>query len=154
MVALVESGFDTLHELSTWSPRSQGYAQITTLMNTCEPVNDSNYQDLLKIIRNSFAQLALLNYPFPANGFPANTVKVASGIVYDAPRDVDALHDVVAFYYGTDKDDCIDIEDPIINCADPTGCYNGTRGVAWDFQLCWEYLPGKFLELESRFHFI
>ena len=142
---LVKSAYDTLNELRQYGP--QGYSAISDMMHTCQQVSPHNFEDLQKITRNAFGQLSLHNYPFSYHGFPANVVEKSAQMVYDASTPTEGLYDVVAFYYGLQEDDCIDLVAIPSECADQTGCMNGTQGMAWDFQLCWEVLSGMMLNL-------
>jgi len=138
VVESVRTGWDYLNELQQYGP--QGYASISRMMHTCQPVDSDNFEDLQKIVRTPFAQLSLSNYPFPYNGYQANVVAQAANIINDAKDEVDGLYKIALFYYKLDDGDCIDLEEIPSECADQTGCMPGLRGLAWDFQLCWEVL--------------
>ena len=146
----VRTDWDYLNELQQYGP--QGYASISRMMHTCQPVNSVNFENLQKIIRTPFAQLSLKNYPFPYNGYPGNVVAQAANIFNNAKDEVDGLYKVALFYYKLDDGDCIDLEKITSECADQTGCMSGLRGLAWDFQLCWELLSGGILlKLDGNF---
>ena len=60
-----------------------GFQELTTKFKTCKPLKDKNdVLHLLGWIRNSFSNLAMFDYPYPATFFstlPANPVKVSLG---------------------------------------------------------------------------
>jgi dipeptidyl-peptidase-2 len=93
-------------------------------------------------VENAFATFAMLDYPYAADGLPANpaaaacaaaeadyaanndaimALRAAMNVVYNASAAPVACHDITAEFYP---------------CADPTGCGTGPNALSWDWQTC------------------
>jgi dipeptidyl-peptidase-2 len=122
-----------------------GLEHITKSFQLCRTLTKDKVEHLLGWVRNSFAQLAMVDYPYPASflaPLPAYPMKVSCSYLLDN-REGDVMRGLAMavglFYNGTGGNlTCYDIEKEFIECADPTGCGVGPDAMAWDFQACTE----------------
>lgn len=155
-VKRVKQGFT-----DTASLADQGkYSEITKQFHTCQKITRSNLDHLYGWVRNSFTNLAMMNYPYPSDllaPLPGYPVNAACKEINDAPNAINGLAlGAGIFYNGTEASSnslaCFDIEKEYIYCADPTGCGLGNDALAWDYQACTEIiLPGGSTNVTDMF---
>nr|XP_002127477.1 dipeptidyl peptidase 2 [Ciona intestinalis] len=132
------------------------YDVISKGFKTCSQVKSSSLMHLYGWVRNSFTQLAMANYPYPANFFgplPAFPVNVACEKMLKANTAIEGMLEATSLLYnGTGDKDCFDIYEEYIECSDPTGCSLGLAARSWDYQGCTEIvLPGGSTNITDMF---
>ncbi|XP_041369046.1 dipeptidyl peptidase 2-like [Gigantopelta aegis] len=137
----IRAAFQKMNDLA--SEGTRGLEEISRLFNLCKPVtNLPSYKHLQGWIRNSFANMAMFNYPYavPLFNLPANPLNVVCKLVLMAPSVIAGLASAAGLYYnGTHGTlPCFDIYKEYVQCADPTGCGLGPNAKAYDYQACTE----------------
>ena len=136
----VKDAFFRMQALVKMGPK--GLASISKSFNLCSPMkSDSDYAQLIGWIRNSFAQLAMMDYPYPTNfisPLPGWPVKKSCQLLLGASDPIGGLAKASKLVYGTHT--CTDMWKEYVACADPTGCGLGFNSYAWDYQACTEVL--------------
>nr|CAB3239873.1 dipeptidyl peptidase 2 [Phallusia mammillata] len=139
------------------------FTEITAAFHTCEPVTSETLDHLYEWIRNSFTDLAMMNYPYPSDflaPLPGHPVKAACEMITSAPTAIEGLAAGAGLFYNgtssheTDKVSlqCFDIMKEYVECADPTGCGLGNDALAWNYQACTEIvLPGGTNNITDMF---
>ncbi|KAK6470961.1 dipeptidyl peptidase 2 [Huso huso] len=140
----VRNAFLQIEELA----KRQEYQKIRDELSLCRaPSSDKDIHQLYGFLRNAFALMAMLDYPYSVSfiqELPANPVKVACETMLNKTDLVKALRDTVGIVYnltasvGSSKSTCYDIYTLYVECADPTGCGLGFDSLAWDYQACTE----------------
>jgi len=136
--AAVVQAFSTVQQL--FNAGSAGLQNVSLAFNTCSILQASDYRHLVGWARNAFTVLAMMDYPYPTDflaplpGFP---VLEACKRLLAANQSVGALAAVTDMVYGKK---CHEIWKEYIECADPTGCGLGTDSLAWDYQVCTEFI--------------
>lgn len=134
-------------DVDSWAKQgSAGLAKISKLFQLCSPLSGQiDYRHLLMWARDAFTNLAMMNYPYPADfmgHFPAFPVKYSCTKISKASSAAQGLKDIIDIFYNQTQDvRCHDIYAEFLECSDPTGCGTGTDGSAWDFQGCSMILP-------------
>ncbi|OQV22401.1 Dipeptidyl peptidase 2 [Hypsibius exemplaris] len=117
-----------------------GFANLTTTFQLCDPLDPNRgYKQLIGWVRNAFASMAMVNYPYPANflgPLPAWPVNAACGLITNSTVGAMAGLAQAASLFYTNTQKCYDIWSEFVDCADPTGCGTGNDATAWDYQAC------------------
>ncbi|XP_052789673.1 dipeptidyl peptidase 2-like [Mya arenaria] len=138
----VKSAFQMMNDLAAQG--ASGLKKLSDTFRLCSPLtNNDDYVHLLGWARNSFTNLAMFDYPYPAHFYsnlPANPVKYACQYMEATIDPVEGLAKASGlFYNGTDGTlPCYNIKNEFVACADQTGCGTGPDSLAWDFQACTE----------------
>ncbi|XP_064395682.1 dipeptidyl peptidase 2-like [Halichondria panicea] len=134
-----------------------GLQKITDAFSLCTPLKSDRVAHLEGWVRNSFTQLAMVDYPYPANflaPLPANPVSYSCNLLLTATDRLKGLAQAAGlFYNGTaGRLPCNNIETQFIECADPTGCGTGPAATSWDYQACTEMsLPSDTNNMTDMF---
>ncbi|XP_055354093.1 dipeptidyl peptidase 2-like [Paramacrobiotus metropolitanus] len=134
----VREAFTAMDTLSGQGP--DGYRNLSITFNLCDPLNpNGGYKQLVGWVRNAFASMAMVNYPYPAQflaPLPAWPVNASCQYITGNPKGALAgLAQAANLFYST-SEKCHDIWAEFDDCADPTGCGTGTDATAWDYQAC------------------
>ncbi|XP_013418576.1 dipeptidyl peptidase 2-like isoform X1 [Lingula anatina] len=131
---------------------SKGLQQLSAIFKLCNPLkNKADFKHLQGWTRNAFANVAMFNYPYPANNLPANPIQYMCKLIINSSiveLNLKGLAAAAGLYYNATSGNsrtCFDIYSDFVECADPTGCGVGSDSLAWDFQACTEFVmpPGS-----------
>jgi len=158
-VKRVKLGFAEMAELAA----AKQYKAISAAFKTCEQVSSDNLNHLYGWVRNSFTDLAMMNYPYPTDllaPLPGYPVNLACDMILKGKTAMEGLAAGAGlFYNGTSSSSnsvkCFNTKDEYIECADPTGCGLGNDAIAWDYQACTEInLPGGSTNKTDMFPYL
>ena len=148
VVDKIEQAFRDMQILADYG----NYIVIGSKFDLCAPLETmTDYEQLLYVIRNVFAQTAVHNYPYRSSDVNQTVYPVAelSEIVLAANTPIGGLNDALNFYYNQSEAflHCFDIYKLFTKCSDPLGCPYGSAGVSRSYQVCYELSSGKFFHL-------
>lgn len=119
-----------------------GYEKLSSVFRLCPSLrSEADYRHLLGWLRNAFTVLAMMDYPYPTDflaPLPANPVNAACLKFKSSPDVVTAMSHIADMVYGDGG--CHSMYTEFVECADPTGCGTGLASLAWDYQVCTEFV--------------
>lgn len=137
----VRDAYVQLHKLA--SEGQSGLKKITESFQLCQELTSDKVKHLDGWIKNSFASLAMVDYPYPASflaPLPAYPVNVSCHFLLEEEDKMRGLAKAAGLFYNgtTGALTCYNITEEYVECADPTGCGTGPAALSWDFQACTE----------------
>ncbi|KAH3763197.1 dipeptidyl-peptidase family protein [Pelomyxa schiedti] len=142
---LVRSAFN---EIIAKDSTPDGRQWITEQLRLCSPLEEG--EDALRLvalwIENAYAQLAMLDYPWPNSGavLPAWPIDVSCDVMLGTGSLTYLLGQSIGVLYNNTLDlKCFNITEEYAYCADLTGCGGGTgdpNAMSWDYQSCTELI--------------
>lgn len=116
------------------------FDELTRRFHLCKTLTAAAYPHFLGWLRNAWATMAMVNYPYRANflgNLPAWPVKVACKKAVETSDPLEGAYFSAALLYNATGDNqCFDIFDEYTYCSDPTGCGVGDDAKAYDYQVC------------------
>eukprot|EP01105_Mastigella_eilhardi_P003450 TRINITY_DN143_c0_g3_i1.p1 TRINITY_DN143_c0_g3~~TRINITY_DN143_c0_g3_i1.p1 ORF type:complete len:491 (-),score=126.91 TRINITY_DN143_c0_g3_i1:938-2389(-) len=139
---LVRSAFNELNTKAR--ANAAGRSWVTSELMLCSPLAQG--EDALRMValwvENAYAQLAMLDYPWPYNGLPAFPIDESCALMTRDPNEslTHRLGQSIGLLYNSTLDlKCFNISEEYYPCSDITGCGGGVgdpNAMSWDYQSC------------------